>query len=152
MDIKKLLWPNDLSECSERALPFVKSLAKKYDAEVHVLYVLQDLTKRGAWYGDFGPSRIKKLQQWEEETARKRQTELCKKHFEDCDKFSKHIRIGDPAQEILDVIEEENMDMVVICRKGEKENKRFKMGGVAEKIVRNAPVSVVTVPQADEIG
>lgn len=150
MEIKRLLWPNDLSECSERALPFVKSLAEKYDAEVHVLYVLQDLTKRKAWYGDFDQSRIKKLQQWEEETARKRQGELCKKYFEDCDKFEKYIRIGDPAQEILKMIEEENMDMVVICRKGEGENNHFSMGGVAEKIVRNAPVSVVTVPRANE--
>jgi len=40
------------------------------------------------------------------------------------------------------------MDMVVICRKGE--SGRFKMGGVAEKIVRNSPVSVFIVSNADE--
>jgi len=46
MEIKRLLWANDLSKCSEEAIPFVKSLSEKYNAEVHVLYVLQDLTKQ----------------------------------------------------------------------------------------------------------
>ncbi|MBW1703615.1 MAG: universal stress protein [Deltaproteobacteria bacterium] len=91
---------------------------------------------------------MEKIQQWEKKSARKRQTELCEKHFENCSKFVKHISIGDPAQEILKTIEEENMDMVVICRKGE--SGRFKMGGVAEKIVRNSPVSVFIVSNADE--
>lgn len=148
MEIKRLLWPNDLSKCSEEAIPLVKSLAEKYNAEVHVLYVLQDLTKHESWYGDFDKSHIEKIQQWEEKSARKRQTELCEKYFENCSKFVKHIRIGDPAQEILKTIEYENMDMVVICRKGE--NGRFNIGGVADKIVRNSPVSVVIVSHADE--
>lgn len=37
MEIKKLLWPNNPAECSEKGRPFVKSPAEKYKAEVHVL-------------------------------------------------------------------------------------------------------------------
>jgi len=54
---------------------------------------------------------------------------------------------GISGKSFLDKASPERFE-AVICRKGE--NNRFSMGGVAEKIVRNAPVSVVTVPQADE--
>jgi nucleotide-binding universal stress UspA family protein len=51
--IKNLLWPNDLSKCSEEALPHVRSLAKQYGAVVHVLYVAEDLANHESWYGEF---------------------------------------------------------------------------------------------------
>ncbi|RLB43573.1 MAG: universal stress protein [Deltaproteobacteria bacterium] len=140
----KILWPNDLSKCSEGAIPYVKSFAQHYDAEVHVLYVMEDLARHESWYGDFERSTIEKLRKWEEKKARERQEQLCQKYFEDCKKFEKHIRVGDPAQEILKFIESEKVDAVVMCRKGEAG--MFKMGSVAERVVRNAPVPVVTVP------
>ena len=52
--IKNLLWPNDLSKCSEEALPHVRSLAKQYGAVVHMLYVVEDLAHHESWYGEFG--------------------------------------------------------------------------------------------------
>ncbi len=146
----KVLWPNDLSKCSEGAIPYVRSFAKHYDAEVHVLYVMHDLSKHGSWYGEFDRKTIEKLQRWEEKKAREKQEQLCKKYFEDCKKFEKHIRIGDPATEILKFIEAQQIDAVVMCRKGEAG--MFKMGSVAERVVRNAPVPVVTVPSKNGAG
>ena len=140
----KILWPNDLSKCSEGAIPYVKSFAQHYDAEVHVLYVMEDLARHDPWYGEFEQATIEKVRKWEEKKAQEKQEELCKKHFEDCKKFGKHIRVGDPAKEILNFIEAEKMDVVVMCRKGE--SGVFKMGSVAQRVVRHAPVPVVTVP------
>jgi nucleotide-binding universal stress UspA family protein len=56
----------------------------------------------------------------------------------------KHIAIGDPAQEILKLIEDEKVDMVVMASHGEKGHFRF--GSVAEKVLKNSPIPVTTIP------
>jgi nucleotide-binding universal stress UspA family protein len=49
MDVKKILWPTDFSSIAEKALPHVKSLTEKYGAEIHVLYVIEDLAHHDGW-------------------------------------------------------------------------------------------------------
>jgi nucleotide-binding universal stress UspA family protein len=56
--------------------------------------------------------------------------------------------VGDPAQEILKLVEKEHIDMVVMSTRGAKAHFRF--GSVAEKVVKYATVPVVTVPSARE--
>ena len=41
MEIKRILWPTDLSENAAKALPFVTLFSEKFQCEVHVLYVLK---------------------------------------------------------------------------------------------------------------
>ena len=146
MEIKKILWPTDLSKCSEESMPQLTSLAEKYGATVYVLYVAEDLAHHKSWYGDFDLSHINKIVEWEKEKATERQQEVCQKYLEDCAPFRRHIAVGDPAKKILDFIGKEGIDMVVMCRKGEKGN--FDMGGVAQKVVSNSPVPVVMIPSA----
>ena len=55
MDIKKNLWPTDFSENAGQALPLVTSLAEKYQAEIHIQYVLKDYPAFGASYGEYDP-------------------------------------------------------------------------------------------------
>jgi len=43
MEFKKILWPTDFSPNAEKALPYVQSLTRQYNAEIHVLYVAQDI-------------------------------------------------------------------------------------------------------------
>ena len=45
-----------------QALPVVTSLAQKYQAEIHILYVLKDYPAIGASYGDYDPADIEKMQ------------------------------------------------------------------------------------------
>lgn len=144
MEIRKILWPTDFSSNSQYALATVNSLAERYQAEIHVLHVVEDLANHEAWYGDFNRSRVDKLMQWSNETGEKRLSQICEKYLHGCPLFVKHIAVGDPAAQILKTIEEENIDMVVMASHGEKGNFRF--GGVADKIVKNAVVPVVTVP------
>ena len=140
-EIKTILWPNDLSKCSEEALPYVRSLAKKYGARVHVLYVVEDLTDHESWYGDFDPSHAGKIMRWEQKKAAERQQELCQQYLADCAEYQKHITTGNPVLEILKFIDAEKVDMVVMCKKGKTGS--FDIGGVAQKIISSSPVPVV---------
>ena len=144
MEVKKILWPTDFSENSASALPYVGSLTEKYQTEIHLLYVIEDLVPHKPWYGELQRSHIDKLHEWEKEKAEERLDKICTKYLNGCPKYSKHIAIGDPAREILKFIEKEKVDMVVMAKRGEKGHFRF--GSVSEKIVKNAPVAVVTIP------
>jgi len=145
-NIENILWPNDLSKCSEEALPHVLSLAKQYGAAVHVLYVAEDLSHHDPWYGELNTSHIDKILNWEIKKAKERQQEFCRKGLEGFVGYSIKIEVGDPARVILDFIDKYTIDMVVMCRKGKKNN--FLMGGVAQKIVENSPVPVVITPSS----
>lgn len=144
MEIKRILWPTDFSGSAEQALPLVKSLTDKYQTEIHVLYVIEDIAHHPSWYGDFEKERIEKIMQWEEKTANKRLEQICENHLEGCPLYIKHIAVGDPAQEALKLIEKEKIDLVVMTSHGAKGH--FRYGSVAEKILKHAAVPVTIVP------
>ncbi len=144
MEFKKVLWPTDLSENAAFALPYVTSLAERYQTEVHVLYVIEELGLHEGWYGDFDRSHIDKIHEWEERTAKKRLDEICEQHLQGCPLYVKHVAIGDPAQEILNLAHAENAGMIVMATRGRKG--RFGFGSVTEKVVKHAAVPVVTIP------
>ncbi len=144
MEVKKILWPTDFSDNSEHALPYVTSLGEKYQTEVHVLYVIPELANHEPWYGEFDQSHIDKIHEWERKTAEKRLNEICEKYLDGCPLYVRHIAMGDPAEEILKLIEKEKVDMVVMASHGQKGY--FHFGSVAEKVVKNAPVPTITVP------
>ena len=144
MEMKRILWPTDFSENAAQALPTVQSLSERYQTEVHVLYVIPELAQHEAWYGEFDRAHVDKIHEWERKTAGKRLDEICESYLEGCPLYIKHIAIGDPAQEILKLVEKEDVDIVVMATHGQKG--QFHFGGVAEKVVKNSPVSVITVP------
>ncbi len=144
MEVKKVLWPTDFSSNAEKALPYVTDLTQKYGAEIHVLYVIEDIAHHESWYGDFDRSRVDKLMEWAEKSATKRLEQVCEKYLNSCPLYVKHIAIGDPAQEILKLIDKEKVDLVVMASHGEKGYFRF--GSVTEKVLKNSPVPVTTIP------
>ena len=144
MKFQKILWPTDFSENAAKALPYVTSLGEKYQTEVHVLYVIEELGYHEPWYGEFDKSHIDKIHEWEKKTAEKRLNEICEKFLEGCPLYIKHIAIGDPPQEIIKLIDKEKVDVVVMAKHGRRGHFRF--GSVAEKVVKNSPVPVVTIP------
>ncbi|MEJ2587792.1 MAG: universal stress protein [Deltaproteobacteria bacterium] len=144
MGITKILWPTDFSGNAEKALEYVTSLGEKLQTEVHVLYVIEELGFHEPWYGEFDRSHIDEIHNWERKTAEKRLNEVCENYLMGCPLFVKHIAIGDPAQEILKLADQEKMDMIVMASRGRRG--KFHFGSVAEKVLKNASVPVVTVP------
>ena len=144
MDVKKILWPTDFSSISEKALPHVTSLTEQYGAEIHVLYVIEDIAHHDGWYGAFEEKRVNELMAHANKTASRRLGQICEKYLDGCPLYIKHVAIGDPAREILNMIEKEHMDIVVMASHGEKGNFRF--GSVAEKVLKNSSVPVTVIP------
>jgi nucleotide-binding universal stress UspA family protein len=144
MDVKKILWPTDFSSTAEKALPHVKSLTAQYGAEIHVLYVIEDIAHHAGWYGEFEQKRVEELMAHANKTAAKRLGQICEKYLEGCPLYIKHVAVGDPAREILNLIDKEKVDLVVMASHGEQGNFRF--GSVAEKVLKNSSVPVTVIP------
>ena len=146
MEVKKILWPTDFSRIAEKALPHVKSLTERYGAEIHVLYVIEDVAHHDGWYGAFEEKRVQELMEHAGKTATKRLGQICEKYLDGCPLYIKHVAVGDPAQEILKLIDAEKVDIVVMASHGEKGHFRF--GSVTEKVLKNSAVPVTIIPVA----
>ena len=145
MEVNKVLWPTDFSKSAEKALPYVTDLTQKYQAEIHVLYVIEDIAHHESWYGDFDKTHVDKLMEWANKSAKKRLNQICEKYLEGCPLYIKHIAIGDPVQEILKTIESEGIDLVIMGTHGRKGLEHVFFGSVAENVVKKSPVPVLTI-------
>jgi nucleotide-binding universal stress UspA family protein len=144
MEIKRILWPTDLSGSARFALDYVRSLTEKYNAEIHVLHVIHDIAHHRGLYGNFDPVHVDKIVSWEYQKGRERLDAICGEELEGCPLYVKHVSVGDPALEILTCIIEQHIDLVVLTAKGS--GGYFQFGSVAEKVVKHASVPVIIVP------
>ncbi len=144
MEINRILWPTDFSENAATALPVVTSLSQKYQAEVHILYVLKDYPAFGASYGYHDPDDYQKMKDWERQTAEGRLDEICEKFLNACPLFFRHISVGDPAKEILKLIEQEQIDMIVMASRGSESH--FDFGSVADRVIKCTSTPTLIIP------
>lgn len=144
MELKRILWPTDFSENAAVALPVVTSLSQKYQAEVHILYVLKDYPAFGASYGNHDPEDYQKMKDWEKQTAESRLDEICEKFLNACPLFFRHISVGDPAKEILKLIDKEEIDMIVMASRGSESH--FDFGSVADRVIKCTTTPTLIIP------
>ena len=144
MEVNRVLWPTDFSSSAEKALPYVTDLTQKYGAEIHILYVLKDYPEFGASYGYNEPDDYEKMRQWEQETAEKRLDEICEKFLDACPLYVRHISVGEPAKEILKLIQNEEIDMVIMASRGSEAH--FDFGSVADRVIKCTSIPTVIVP------
>lgn len=144
MEIKKVLWPTDFSGSAEAALSHVQSLSQNFGAEVHVVHVLEDIIHHQSWYGEFESGHVKKLMEKAEQKARQNLDHICENHLQGCPLYIKHVAVGDPAEEILKLVDQEKVDLVVMATKGK--SGAFDYGSVTERVAKHCPVPVTTIP------
>jgi nucleotide-binding universal stress UspA family protein len=142
-DFKKILFPVDLSESSTNIVPYVQSIAAKYDARLHLLFVARVFDYFTSMYVPH-PS----VSQFEKEVlegAEKRLYEFADEFFKDVAGTKTKVLAGDPSEEILKYISENAIDLVVMGTHGRKGLDRVIFGSVAERVVKTSPVPVMVV-------
>ena len=139
---KKILFPVDLSAVSPKIAPYVKEVATKFDAEVHLVFVARVLQYFTSIYvphpavSNFESEIIKGAEQ--------KLKEFVKEHFRG---FSPKVKIilGDAAEEILKYVRSEGIDLVIMGTHGRKGLEKIVFGSVAERVVQKSPVPVLTI-------
>ena len=85
------------------------------------------------------------LQEDAVQSAEKTMDMICEAHLGGYTKIQKKVVSGDPATEILKIIESEDIDMIVMGTRGRTDIEQVLMGSVTEKVAKKSHVPVLTV-------
>lgn len=137
--MKKILLPVDGSE-STASFDMAKSLAKKYDATILILHVDEPITPI-YWANDTLTLENPTVTCTDNGSVI---VDEISKLFTDV-KIEKLCRYGDASSVIIEVSEEEDCDIIVMCTHGMSAIKRFLLGSVTNKVVHHATKPVLIV-------
>ncbi len=134
---KNILFASDLTRFSEEALPYVRSLGRKYGSKIFAIHIVPPEGEVSA------SGELKKTA-----TAALREARNQMKALEPGWEGLRHqmvVRRGDVWREIAKLIREKKIDLVVTGTHGRRGVSKALLGSVAEKIFRQAPCPVLTV-------
>jgi nucleotide-binding universal stress UspA family protein len=139
-----ILVPTDGSSAVVEAVERAVDLAERYDATVHALYVVDSSA-----YGTLDTSTSVVVDALEDEgetavTYVADQAEAAGVPAETA------VLSGTPHRTIMNYVDDHDVDLVVMGTHGRRGFDRFLLGSVTEKVVRTAPVPVMTVRVPDE--
>jgi nucleotide-binding universal stress UspA family protein len=147
VEIKKILFPIDLTENAYKVLPYVLSVSEKYNAMIYLFHVVPDLQKLAKEYiAHTSPyASLDIFKKESVEGAEKAMDRVCEEQLQSCSNFKRRIVCGDPATEILKLIDSEGIDLVIMGTHGRKGLEHVIFGSVAENVVKKSPVPVLII-------
>ncbi|MFH1299416.1 MAG: universal stress protein [Planctomycetota bacterium] len=141
IEIKKILIPTDFSETAQAATQYAVELARKFNAKLYLLHVIEDPIVYMPMFEsyalppkeDFENFAKTRLDNW----------------ILDEDKVGLEIETswvhGNPFVDILKFSKREAIDLIVVGTHGRSFTAHLLLGSVAEKVVRKASCPVLTV-------
>lgn len=154
MTLRNVLVATDFGEAADVALGYGRELALRFNANLHVLHVAQNLYIN-AFGAETYAAIAPQLQQQVEEDARRELTD----RLADPDGSGPHttpaiLTSSSPAMAIVDYAAEHGIDLIVMGTHGRGALAHLVMGSVAERVVRLAGCPVLTVrhPQHEFVG
>jgi nucleotide-binding universal stress UspA family protein len=167
VEIKKILYPTDLSQSARYAFAYAASLADHYRASITMLHVLYETPE---FVGSMiGSDRLAEIQRQQYAEAREALIGKRKEHLivkEILDKFCEEVRAdqdlpnvvtdeilvskGNPVEEILKTAEESKCDVIVMGTHGHGSFADAMIGSTARRVVRRSPIPVFTVRLPEE--
>ncbi|MCR5813363.1 MAG: universal stress protein [Desulfovibrio sp.] len=141
-EIKKLLCAVDLSEHSKQVAEYAATLAEKLQASVLVVYTAPSLSQYVGFH--VPPNTIENFVGEIVTGAEQSMQSFVAEHFKGIDAKGQ-VLIGYAAEEILNRATEEQVDMIIMGTHGRKGIDRILFGSVAEKVVKNARIPVLTI-------
>jgi nucleotide-binding universal stress UspA family protein len=133
INVKKILYPTDFSSYSNQAYFHAVALAENHGASLTVLFVYSTTGSTPELHDEVSDEAYWKRQL---EQIRPVNTRIPVHHV---------LLEGDPAGEIVRYAQDAAMDLIVMGTHGRTGLERLLMGSVAEKVMRDAPCSVLVV-------
>jgi nucleotide-binding universal stress UspA family protein len=142
MTITRILVPTDFSADANAAFDYARILARKFDAPVHLLHVVEDPLAAGMWSSEVYTAEIATLQV---NLVRDAEERLRRSVPADAGTISTEVRTGNAAKQIVEAAREHKADLIVMGTRGRTGVAHVIMGSVAERVVRLAPCPVLTL-------
>ena len=138
-----ILFANDFSENSEHAFDYALTLARKFDARLVIIHVINEpVDLRGFYVPHIS---FETLEKEIAESAEKMMEKFCRTKIKDFTKFETVVISGIPYEEIIKKAEETKAGMIVLGTHGRRGIDHILFGSTAERVVRNATCPVMTV-------
>lgn len=144
-EIKKILCAVDLSDHSKAVAEYAVVLAKSLGAEVIVVYTAPSLSQYVGFH--VPPNTIENFVGEIVTGAEKSMETFVDENFQGVTARGQ-VLIGYAAEEILKRAQDESADLIVMGTHGRKGIDRILFGSVAEKVVKNANIPVLTIRPA----
>ncbi|MGM0606723.1 MAG: universal stress protein [Halobacteriota archaeon] len=143
----RLLLPTDASAGMDLAIEHAIGAAKRYDAELHVLYVV-DTDTYSSYPGDEYVHEDEGLEHALERAGQEAIDEIVDAAEAAGVETKSVIRHGVPHEEILGYADEADIGLTIIGSKNRSGEYRRLLGSVAERVARMSarPVTVVKTP------
>ena len=142
-EFKKLLFPIDFSDVSPKMAPWALTVAKKFSAEIHLFFVARRLEHLSSIYVE--QVTIKAFENEVIRGAEEKIEEFANTHFQAYPACKTRVVLGDAAEEILNYVRSEEIDLVVIGTHGRKGIEKILFGSVAERVIKMSPVPVMSI-------
>jgi len=145
---RRILLALDGSAVAEQALPAAINHAKKFQCELYLLRVVSPLTKSY----QTGMASISAIERAEEQVrviAEEYLEGIATKLVEDNLDVKINTRIGIPYKEIISFVDQNLIDLIVMCTRGESGFTRWLLGSNTDYVIRGAKVPVLAVPAID---
>jgi len=140
-NIQKILIPTDGSDYSMRAAEYGISIAKMLDAQIMVVYVIDDVVL----------DQISKVTEHEDVERELKQDGQRHINYvlglaeKESVKATSLLAKGRPFDQIVHLAKEQNMDLIVMGTYGLKGAERILIGSVAERVIEYSPCPVLVV-------
>jgi nucleotide-binding universal stress UspA family protein len=152
--IKKILYASDLSKNSSYAFLFATDLARRCDAKIVILHVLERIPPYAEVYTGMTQEMEQKNREAVVEELKKRLQEFCKKAETQIgppcvELVSKMIvPIGYPPEKILNTADEEGCDVIVLGTHGKGFLAHTFLGSVSKAVLHRTrkPVFIIPLP------
>jgi len=144
IDLHRILVPTDFSKHSHNALTYAAAFAEKFDAELYLLHVVQDLALFIPEAVSVAPPIAPPVEQM---TAAVREALTRVVSENNLGRFKVHcdVREGTPFYEIIPFAKDTDIDLIIMGTHGHTGLVHVLLGSVTEKVVRKAPCPVLTV-------
>jgi len=144
ISIRRILAPTDFSDNSTRAVRYAAELAAKFEAELVLLHVVQDLAL--VLPDAVMPTAVATPNLDDMIAAAKTGIAnlVGSLHLSELNPMAE-VRVGSPATEIVAAAADLKADLLCVSTHGRTGLAHFLLGSVAEKIVRHAPCPVLSV-------
>ena len=110
-DMRRLLLHGTAGESFDRSVTFAGRLAREFNADLHVVYVVEDPLNAG-WTAEMSASRLPELHAAMEEEAREQLSRLLPAELQE--RITIAIRTGDPTDELVRYTEENTVDLAIV--------------------------------------
>jgi universal stress protein A len=140
---KRILCPTDMSEESFKAFPYAFDLARMFDAEIYFINVVNINAPPAVELG-FETTFIEFASALRKDASRRLEGILTNRVPTDV-KFRQIVVQGSAPEQILGAVDDHEIDLVVIATHGLTGWRHMVFGSVAEKVVRQSKVPVLTV-------